>query len=104
MPRSTSQLASLEVHKRLLLVESEVNRVQLFEECARFREETNELLAQGHTIMSTAATAAMAAAGFSMLRRLMSQRQKRKTSILESLMSVLRLGASFWTNFRTRSS
>lgn len=104
MPRPTSQLTSLEVHKRLLLIESEVNRAQFIEECACFHRETNDFLAQGRTVLSTAATAAATAAGLSALRRFTSQRKEGKTSLFRSFMRALRLGASVWAIFRTRSN
>jgi hypothetical protein len=94
----------LESRKQLLLVESELNRVQLVNELHDLKSELYQLNEQVHAIGSVASSAAKLATTFSAIRSAFSHRktaENGKSSWLSTLLSGARMGVSLWSAVRS---
>ena len=93
---------ALELRKRLLIAESEINRVQLIENWQTMAEDVRGLAAGVKSISSLASVAAMLVTGVSALRRSKSASTTAKPSWLQSALKGARLAGSLWLAFRAR--
>jgi hypothetical protein len=101
----SSALTPLESRKQLLLVESELNRVQLLNEARQLKTELGHLREQVQAVSSLAASAANLAATFSAIAKIFSSRAgnaEKKPSWISTLFHGLKTGAAVWENFRSR--
>ena len=99
MAGEKSQLTPLETRKQLLLVESELNRVQLGDELRDFK---NEILRLKHQVFEMGSITALATA-FSAAGRAISHRDEGdETSWISTLLNCARAGTSLWRLFRSR--
>jgi hypothetical protein len=99
-------LTPLETRKQLLLVESELNRVQLLNEIRALKNELGPLRQQLHAVGSLAASAAKLATTLSAVANIFSPRDKRgeaKESWFSTLLKGLQTGASLWETFKSQS-
>ena len=96
------ELTALEVRKRLLIAESELNRAGLREDWTALQAETQRLVEKGRSVFSMVSTVAVAAASFSALRRIWCGGQNGKTSWLSKLLEAARVGASLWVASHSR--
>jgi hypothetical protein len=105
MPGTKSSLTPLESRKQLLLLESELNRVQLLNEARQLKNELGHLQEQVQTISSLAASAANLAATCSAIAKVFSPRAgngEKKQSWISTLFNGLKTGSALWENFRSR--
>jgi Zn-dependent membrane protease YugP len=99
MAGETPQLTPLETRKQLLLVESELNRVQLGNE---FRDFKSEILRLKNQVFEMGSLTSLATA-FSAVGRAISHRDEGdETSWISTLLSCARAGTSLWRWFRSR--
>jgi len=104
MSGTTSHLTASGVRKQLLLVESDMNRLQLLEEWQTLGRESRELVQHARSACSVVTTvAAMGIAGIKAFRDSGPAGRQHKYSWLSTLISSLRLGASVWKAFRGQS-
>ena len=93
-------LTALESRKQLLLVESELNRVQLGVELRELKGEVHHLQQQVHAFGSIASTAAKLAATFSAIGQAFTHKEaaaeKNKPSFFSKIFSGVRAGANIW--------
>ena len=104
MSGKLAQLTPLETRKRLLLVESELNRVQLLREAGEFKNEIRRLKEQACEISSLASSAAKLAGMFSAVGRVFSHREdgeKGSGSWISTLFNGAKAGASLWLLLRS---
>lgn len=103
MPGKKSQLTPLETRKQLLLVESELNRVQLLNEMHDFKDEIHHLQQQMQAIGSMVSAAAKLAATFSTVGRAFSHRDEgdNKPSWVSMLLNAAQAGTSLWLLLRS---
>jgi hypothetical protein len=97
-------LTPLESRKQLLLLESELNRVQLLNELRDLKSEVNYLKGQVQTIGSIASSAAKLAATFSAIGNAFTHRKTEengKSSWVSTLLNGARAGASIWGTLRS---
>lgn len=106
MPGKITQLKPLETRKQLLLIESELNRVQLLKEIGDFKGEISHLKHQVTEISSIAASAAELASTFNSVRRVFSHSrddgEKGPGSWISTLIEGAKAGASVWHLFRRK--
>ena len=101
MPGKKSQLTPLETRKQLLLVESELNRMQLLNEVRDFKNEIHCLMNQAHGIGSMASLAARLATTISAASRAFSNHDGGdKASWISTLVNGARAGTSLWLLLR----
>jgi hypothetical protein len=103
MPGKKSQLTPLEARKQLLLVESELNRVQMLNEVRDWKNELHNLKQQMQTIGSMASAAAKLAATFSTVSRAFSHRDEgdNQPSWVSTLLNGAQAGTSLWLLLRS---
>jgi hypothetical protein len=97
-----SQVTALELRKRLLLAESDLNRAQLSEEWQAMTREVGDLACRAKTIAAWASSAALLAAGVIALRRSPPAPRPAKSSWFQKILSGARLGWAVWQAFRPR--
>lgn len=110
MRGTTSKLTPLAARKRLLLMESEINRVELRRECLALGAEASglvgQLTGQMRTLGSIASAGAVVLTLGSVVRRLFSKNhaaKTSKTSLTHKLLNGARAGISVWTALRSRA-
>ena len=107
MRGTTSKLTPLSARKRLLLMESEINRVELRRECLALGAEASGLVGQitgqVRTLGSIASAGAVVLTLGSVVRRLFSKNHAAKTSLTHKLINGARAGISVWTALRSRA-
>jgi hypothetical protein len=106
MPGKNLHLTPLESRKQLLLVESELNRVQLVNELHELKHEIRHLKEQVETVGAIASSAVKLATTFSAIGSAFTHRgseEKKKSSWVSALMNGARAGASIWSAFRSHS-
>lgn len=100
MSGKKNQLTALETRKQMLLVESELNRVQLGVELRKLKGEVYHLQQQVHAFGSLASTAAKLAATFSVISQMFPPKEaaaeKPKSSFFSKMFSGVRAGATLW--------
>src|ERR1035438_7379316 len=104
MSGKKSPLTPLESQKRLLVVESELNRVQLMNELHSFQHELAHLKRQAEAVASIAASVAKLAATFTAVGSAFSHREEKsegRHSLLSTLFSGLKTGAALWGTLRS---
>jgi hypothetical protein len=97
-------MTPLESRKQLLLVESELNRVQLMNELRDFKIEVHQLKQQMEAIGSLASSAAKLTGTLSSIGDFFARRaenKKSKSSWISNLLNAARTGASIWDNLRS---
>ncbi|HEY1717878.1 MAG TPA: hypothetical protein VGH42_06240 [Verrucomicrobiae bacterium] len=98
-------MTPLETRKQLLLVESELNRVQLLNELRALKNEIHHLAHQAGEIGSLVSATAKLASTFSAIGRAFSHRdegEKEKSPWIATLLKGARAGTSLWDLFRSR--
>lgn len=102
MSGEKSNLTSLESRKQLLLLESELNRVQLLEDLNGLRGEIKRLKNQVCGIGSLASAAAMFFSTFSIFRRTLEERENQadNSSWISRLLKGIETGATLWSALR----
>ena len=98
-----SSLSSLAAHKKLLLAESAINRVQFGRDWECLCEETHHLAHQARSVAKIASTGAALLASGSVLRRMLFRRKQRNHSWVGNLINGARYGISIWQAFRPRT-
>ena len=104
MPGKNFQLTPLESRKQLLLVESELNRVQLLMELRDLQAELQQLRAQAQAIGSVAASAAKVAATVSAIGSVFTPRaagEPSKSAWLARLLKGARTSAALWAAWQS---
>jgi hypothetical protein len=103
MPGKKSQLTPLETRKQLLLVESELNRVQLLNELRDWKNELHNLKQQMEAIGSMVSVAAKLTATFSAVGRAFSHRNEgdNQPSWVSMLLDGAQAGTSLWLLLRS---
>ncbi len=94
-------MSQLESRKKLLIAESELNRVQLVQEWRTLAGDVHALAAQAKTIGIIASAAASLVAGLSVFRQKKSEPVAQKTSWLQTILRGAELAGSLWTQFRS---
>jgi len=100
MPGTTPKMTALQIRKRLLVTESELNRIQLLEEFSALRNGTGALAEQVQSLTSAASRAAAVWAGFTALKR--ASPGAASSGFVSKVLNVARLGATLWFAFRPR--
>ena len=95
-------LSPLELRKRLLIAESEINRVQLQQEWETMTEGIRGLADRAKAISSYASVVAAFVAGLAAFRRSPAPAAEAKRSWVRTLLKSLRVAASIWLAFRAR--
>ena len=104
MSGKSHRLNPLELQKRLLLAESELNRAQLLQEWQAMTDETRAIKNQVLTIGSLAATAASLFAILTAIRRKKSAPAAGKHSWLQTILNGVQLAGSLWPAFHPQGS
>jgi hypothetical protein len=101
MSGEKSNLTSLESRKQLLLLESELNRVQLLEDLNRLRGEVRRLKNKVCGIGSLASAAALFPL-FSIFRQTLEERENQadKSSWISRLLKGIETGVALWSALR----
>jgi hypothetical protein len=104
MPGKTTGLTALETRKQLLLVESELNRVQLLNELRDFKNEMHQWQHHAREIGSLMVSAAKLAETFSDIGHAFSHNEgdeKEKSLWISKLLAGAKAGMSLWRLFRS---
>jgi hypothetical protein len=103
MSGEKNRLTPLEARKQMLLVESELNRVQLTHEWNDFKNELHRATETLRTVGAVASSVAKAGATFSFLRGLWSRGEpKEKKSWGSMLLNGAKTGVSLWLMLRRK--
>jgi hypothetical protein len=102
MSGKTHGLTPLETRKQLLLVESELNRMQLVNELREFKSEYQELKKQVHALRSIMSSATTLTETFNQIRSVFTQDEKKPagSSWLSGLVNGAKTCASIFGAFR----
>lgn len=104
MPGKDHRLTPLEARKQLLLVESEVNRAQLLNECTTLQTHLDGLSRQAQAVgNSLDATMALVHDGINRMRETVTGFGEKKSSFLSGAINVVKIAAALWKTFRPRS-
>lgn len=95
-------LSPLELRKRLLIAESEINRAQLRQEWETMTGGIHGLADRAKTISSYVSVAAALVAGLAAFRRTQVPAPAAKRSWVRTILKGLRVAASIWLAFRAR--
>ena len=102
MPGKTSQLTSLAARKRLLLMESELNRTKMVNAIEGWKGELRHAKEQLTRLTSIASVVGQVAAAIPAITGLFSNRKVAdKKPKLPFLLNSLRTGTSLWLLFRS---
>jgi hypothetical protein len=102
-----NNLTPIDSRKQLLLVESELNRVQLINELQELKHEIRHLKEQVETVGAIASSAVKLATTFSSIGSAFTRRgpdEKQKSSWISTLVNGARAGASLWSAFKSDKS
>ncbi len=105
MPGKNLHLTPLESRKQLLLVESELNRVQLLNELRELNHEIHHLKTQVQAAGALISSVAKLATTFSAIGSVFTHSDKGengKSSWLSTLISGARTGATIWGAIRSQ--
>lgn len=100
MSRTEYRLGPLEVRKQLLLVESELNRAQLANECAALGDHCRGLSGEFAPLIASITTLV---SGVKAVKDLWSERRGTRGSMFATLVGAVRTGVSAWSALRGRS-
>ncbi len=95
-------VSPLELRKRLLIAESELNRAQLAEEWQTMAHGVHDLAHRAKTIAAWASAAAFLVAGVTALRRGPPAPGPAKSSWFPKILEGARLASTIWSAFRSR--
>ena len=95
-------VSPLEVRKRLLIAESELNRAQLSEEWQTMAHGVRDLAHWAKTIAAWAPSAALLVAGLAAFRRRKSAPAAKNSSWFQRILNGARLASTIWFAFRAR--
>ena len=95
-------LTPLELRKRLLIAESEINRVQLQQEWETLAARLGGLADRAKTISTYATVTAALVAGLAAFRRRKAAPGDAKHSWIRTVLKGLRVAASIWLTLRAR--
>jgi hypothetical protein len=105
MPEKTSKLTPLAAQKKLLLLESDLNRTQLLADAREWKAEVHRAREHFLSLGSMAATAAKVAATVSTAGRLFSRRNSDgKRSWVSTVIGGVTTGVSLWNLLHGRRS
>ena len=96
------RLNLLESRKQLLIAESELNRVQLFQEWQTMADEVRSIADRARTISSLASAAASLIASLASFRRAGAAPGDEKPSWWQTLLKGAPVAGSLWSKFRPR--
>jgi hypothetical protein len=96
------QVSPLALRKRLLIVESELNRAQLCEEWQRMGHGIRNLGQRAKTVAVWGSSAALLAAGVTALRRHSSAPGSAKSTWFQKVLNGVRVASAIWLAFRPR--
>jgi hypothetical protein len=102
MRRELPLVSPLELRKKLLIAESELNRAQLVDEWEAATEWHRTLSAGVKTAGSVASAAALLVSGLRAFRRKRAPQDDANTSWLQPVIKGAGLISSLWTAFRSR--
>lgn len=102
MSGKNPRLNSLNPHKQLLIVASELNRAQLVQEFTTMTEQTHALACQAMSIKSFFSVAASLFAGFAPFRR-RKPAAAAKPSCLQTVLQGAELVSTLWQTFRPKN-
>jgi len=102
MVGNNPSLNPLESRKRLLVAESEINRLQLGEECRVMTDGIRSLAVRLKTVSSLASAAALLVGGVSAFRRRNSVSPGAKTTWVQLAAKGAQMAVSIWLAFRAR--
>lgn len=104
MPGTNHRLTPLEARKQLLLVESEVNRAQLLNECTAFKTHLDGLTDRAQSVAdSVNSTMSLVHDGINRMREVVTGFDKNKSPLIATVINGVRIGTSLWRSFRSRS-
>jgi hypothetical protein len=104
MPGKDHRLTPLEARKQLLLVESEVNRAQLLNDCTALRTHLDGLSSQARSVSdSLQASMALVHDGINRMRETVAGFGEKKSSLLSGLINGIKIATALWKTFRPRS-
>jgi NADPH:quinone reductase-like Zn-dependent oxidoreductase len=92
----------LELRKRLLIAESELNRAQAVQECQAVTEGARSFLGRVKSVGSIASAAALLAAGVTAFRRAHAAHKAEKGSWLHLILKGAQAAAPIWLAWRSR--
>jgi hypothetical protein len=96
----TIHLTHLELRKRLLVAESELNRAQLAEEWHAMTDEVHEVARWAGSVVAWASSAALLVAGIKALRRSRSGPSSEKSSWFTMILRAARVVSTLWLALR----
>ncbi len=101
MSGKNPRMNPLASRKKLLIAESELNRVQLIQELRTISDEVHSLTSQARTIGSLASSAVSLVTGLASFRRKKeSAPAAEKPSWLQTVLKGAQLAGSLWSAFR----
>ena len=102
MSREKSNLTSLESRKQLLLLESELNRVQLLEDWKGLKVEINQLKNQMHGIGTLASSTMALFSLFSTVRQTLMKPEstEEKPAWVSRVLGLVQKSATLWSELR----
>jgi len=103
MVGNNPSLDPLESRKRLLVAESEINRLQLGEECRVMTDGIRSLAVRLKTVSSLASAAAVLVGGVSAFRRRKSASASANPSWFQLALKGAQMAVSIWLAFRART-
>ena len=98
----TPAVNPLELRKRLLIAESDLNRAQLSEEWTTLTRQARDLVHRAKTMAGWASSVALVVAGVRAWRRGGSAPTAAKSSWLQKLLNGARVAWTAWRAFHTR--
>jgi hypothetical protein len=98
-----SHLSPLEIRKRLLIAESELNRAQLSEPWQTMTRGVRDLACRAKTIAVWTSSAALLVATLRALRRAPPTPTVAKSSWFQNILHAARLASTLWFALRARS-
>jgi hypothetical protein len=90
----------LDSRKRLLIVESELNRAQLVQDWQNITDDVHALAGQARSLCSLTSAATNLVSGWLSFRRKTSAPDAEKTSWLQNILKGAQLAGSLWSEFR----
>lgn len=103
MSGTNHRLTPLEARKQLLLVESEVNRAQLLNDCAAMKVHLDALADRAHSVAASVnSTIGQVHNGVNRMRSAVTAFEQNKSSWIFNMINGARIASSVWSSFRSR--